>query len=213
MSFKSWAVLRRGLAATLVLLGLATAQPALAAKWFVDAALGDVKPEEKVVPPKPAPVQLVFVFQRDGADNPKATKIVKPMVIADLKKTGAFTDVVDTPVDGGAAISVTINNIINKEELEKAKSKGFGAGLSFGLLSGTVATDHYAITLDYVAATGAKPIEAVVHHALAMKFGNTADPTGVIQVKNADEAVQTVVRQAVEHGVNTIVADPGFAHP
>lgn len=197
-------------ACALVLLG--TSQPAMAAKWFVDAALGDLKPEQKVVPAKPAPVQLLYTFQRDGAANPRATKATKQIVTESVKATGVFSDVVETPVDGGAAINVTINNVTDKQALDKAKSKGFGAGLSFGMFSGVVAVDHYVITFDYVGATGGKPIEATVMHALAMKFGNTADPTGVVQVKSLDEALHMMIRQAVDHGVNTIVTDPGFAH-
>ena len=195
----------------IVATGFGTSQPAFAAKWFVDSALGDLKPGEKVVPAKPAPVQLVYVFQRDGAANPRATKATKTMVLDSLKGTGAFADIGDAPVASGAAISVTINNIVNKADLDKAKGKGFGAGLSFGLFSGVVAVDHYVVTIDYVGATGAKTIEAVVPHAIAMKFGNTADPTGVVQVKSVDEAVKMMIRQAIDHGVNTIVTDPGFA--
>ena len=77
---------------------------AQAAKWYVDNALGEVKPEEKLVPAHPKPVQLLFEFQRDGAPNPKATKLIKPWAVDDLKATGAFTDIIETPAsDGGDA--------------------------------------------------------------------------------------------------------------
>ncbi|PZR51426.1 MAG: hypothetical protein DI537_56635, partial [Stutzerimonas stutzeri] len=57
----------------------------------------------------------------------------------------------------------------------------------------------------------AAPITTIVEHALHMKYGNKKDvEIPGIQVKNVDEAVKTVVRQAIERGVNTIVADPAF---
>ena len=43
-----------------------------------------------------------------------------------------------------------------------------------------------------------------------MKFGNKNVEIPGTQVKDAMEAVRTVVRQALERGVNNIVSDPAF---
>ena len=199
-----------GLFACLALTMLSVAQVAQAAKWYVDNTLGEVKPEEKVVPTTPKPVQLLFEFQRDGGPNPRATKQVKPWAVDALKTTGAFTDIGEAPTADGAVLSIKFNNVVKKEDLDKAKKEGFRAGLGFGLFGGVVATDHYIVTLTYVPATGAAPITTVVNHALHMKFGKKDVVIPGTEVKNALEAVKTVVRQALARGVNNIVADPAF---
>ena len=180
------------------------------AKWYVDNKLGEVKPEEKVSPVHPKPVQLLFEFQRDGMPNPKATKLTNAWALDNLKATGAFSEVTLMPAADGAVLSVKFNNVIKKEEMDKAKKDGFSAGLGFGLFGGVVATDHYVVTLTYVPATGTVPITTVVEHALHMKYGNTKVEVPGIEVKKADDAVKMVMRQALERGVNTIIADPAF---
>ncbi|MBS0255402.1 MAG: hypothetical protein JSS36_09400 [Proteobacteria bacterium] len=199
------------LAALLAAMALIAApQSALAIRYFVANALGEVKPAEKVTAAKPKPVQVLFEFQRDGKPNARATKVVAPWAIDAIKGTGNFTTVSDAPAPDGAIISIKFNNLVIKEELDKAKSQAFGAGLSFGLLGGVVATDHYVVTIEYVAATGATPIRTEVRHELISKYGNKNVEIPGTEYKNADEAVKVLVRQALDHGINTIVADPAF---
>lgn len=199
-----------GLFACLAVAMLCLAPIAQAAKWYVDNALGEVKPEEKVVPANPKPVQLLFEFQRDGSPNARATKQVKPWAVDALKTTGAFTEIGEAPTADGAVLSIKFNNVVKKEELDKAKKDGFRAGLGFGLFGGVVATDYYVVTLTYVPTTGAAPITTEVKHALHMKFGKKDVEIPGTEVKNITVAVQTVVRQALARGVNNIVADPAF---
>ena len=185
-------------------------QPAAAMKFYVANALGEVKPEEKVTPAAPQPVQIIFEFERDGKPNAKATKIVTPMAVEDLKATGAFSEVTEAPTANGAIISIKFNNVVIKEELDKTKSQAFGAGLGFGLFGGVLAVDHYVVSIDYVAATGATPIHTEVKHELYAKYGKKDVEVPGTEYKNADEAVKTIVRQALARGVNSIVADPAF---
>lgn len=192
-------------------ISLVMGSPANAAKWFVDNTLGEVKPEERLTVVAPQPVQLIFEFQRDGKAVPAAIKQVKPMVLDAIKERGDFTEVTDAPVPNGALLNIVINNVVDKEELAKAKKKAFGAGLSFGLGSGVVATDHYVISFELIPATGKPSIKTTLEHALHMKFGNTDAEIPGTQVKNALEAVRSVVRQAVSRGLNNLAADPGFA--
>lgn len=202
---KNWDILVTGLAAIL----LATT-PAHGAKWFIDNTLGDVKPEEKVKPAQPAPVQVLYEFQRDGTVHPKATKQTKQWALDAIKATGDFSDVVETPVASGAVLSIKFNNVVKKEELDQAKKDGFKAGLGFGLFGGVVATDHYIVSFEYLSSNGATPIKTVVNHALHMKFGKKDVEIPGTEVKNAVAAVQGVVNQAIARGVNTVVADPAF---
>ncbi|OHC99068.1 MAG: hypothetical protein A2885_18830 [Sphingopyxis sp. RIFCSPHIGHO2_01_FULL_65_24] len=194
--------------AALMLLIAPTA--AQAAKWFVDNTLGDVKAEDKKTPATPKPVQLIFEFQRNGEPNPRATKEVKPWIIESLKGTGAFSEVAEAPVAGGAVLSITFNNIVPQKELDKAKKDAFGAGLGFGLFGGVVATDRYDVTFEYLPGEGAPSIKTLVQHALHMKYGKKEVEIPGTQVKNVTEAVKTVVRQATDHGVNNLVSDPAF---
>lgn len=190
----------------------AAPQPAHAMKFFVANALGEVKPEEKVTPLQPKPVQVIFEFQRDGKPNAKATKVVTPWAIDDLKSSGAFSDVIATPTADGAVISIKFNNLVIKEELDKAKSQGFAAGLGFGLFGGVVATDHYVVSIDYIPATGAAPIHTEVKHELYSKYGKKDVEIPGTEYKTADEAVKVLVRQALDRGVNNILSDPAFQH-
>lgn len=185
-------------------------QAAQAMKFYVDNALGEVKPEEKVTPAKPQPVQVIFEFQRDGKPNAKATKVVTPWAMEDIKGTGAFSEVTDAPTANGAIISIKFNNLVIKEELDKAKKQAFGAGLGFGLFGGVLAVDHYLVSIDYVPATGAAPIHTEVKHELYSKYGKKDVEVPGTEYKTADEAVKVLVRQALARGVNNIVADPAF---
>ncbi|KPF85301.1 hypothetical protein [Novosphingobium sp. AAP93] len=185
-------------------------QAAQAMKFYVANALGEVKPEEKVTPAKPQPVQVIFEFQRDGKPNAKATKVVTPWAMEDLKGTGAFSEVTDAPTANGAIISIKFNNLVIKEELDKAKKQAFGAGLGFGLFGGVLAVDHYLVSIDYVPATGAAPIHTEVKHELYSKYGKKDVEVPGTEYKTADEAVKVLVRQALARGVNNIVADPAF---
>lgn len=201
-------------AATLSLLAafmlLCVPTAAQAAKWFVDNSLGDLKPEEKKTPATPRPVQLIFEFQRNGEPNPRATKEVKPWIFDALKATGAFTEVVEAPVAGGAVLSIKFNNVIAQEELDKAKKDGFRAGLGFGLFGGVVATDRYDVAFEYLPGEGAASVQTLVQHALHMKYGKKDVEIPGTQVKNVSEAVKMVVRQATDHGINNLVSDPAF---
>lgn len=185
-------------------------QAAQAMKFYVDNALGEVKPEEKVTPAKPQPVQVIFEFQRDGKPNAKASKVVTPWAMEDIKGTGAFSEVTDAPTANGAIISIKFNNLVIKEELDKAKKQAFGAGLGFGLFGGVLAVDHYLVSIDYVPATGAAPIHTEVKHELYSKYGKKDVEVPGTEYKTADEAVKVLVRQALARGVNNIVADPAF---
>jgi hypothetical protein len=200
-------------AALALLLAVSLPSAAHAVKFYVDNQLGTVKPEEKVTPAAPAPVQILFEFQRDAAPNPKATKVVKPWALEAVRGTGSFSEVVETPAANGAVLSIKFNNIVKKEELDKAKKDAFRAGLGFGLFGGAVATDYYEVTLEYVPATGAAPIRTVVSHRLYTTFGKQkadAPPIPGTEFKKGDDAVKTLVVQALERGVNNIVADPAF---
>lgn len=195
-----------------LMIALALPSAAHAIKVYVDNTLGEVKPEEKVTPAKPVPVQVLFEFQRDGAPNPKATKVTKAWVLDALKATGDFSEVVETPTSNGAVLSIKFNNIVKKDELDKSKGDAFKAGLGFGLFGGAMATDYYEVTFEYVAATGATPIKTVVSHKLYTTFGKQKKDVVIpgTQYKKVDDAVKALMIQVINRGANNIVSDPAF---
>jgi hypothetical protein len=185
-------------------------QAAAAMKFYVANAIGEVKPEEKVTPQTRQPVQVLFEFQRDGTPNAKATKLVTPWAIEDIKATGAFSHVTDAPSANGAILSIKFNNIVVKEELNKTKKQAFGAGLGFGLFGGVLAVDHDRVSIDEMSATGAAPIHTEVKHELYANYGKKDVDVPGAEYKNADAAVRLLVRQALSRGVNDIGAEPAF---
>lgn len=189
---------------------LVAPQAALAMKFFVANALGEVKPEEKAKVEKPKPVQVIFEFQRDGKPNARATKVVSPWAMEDIKNTGNFSEVGTAPVPDGALLSIKFNNVIIKEEIDKAKKQAFGAGLGFGLFGGVVATDHYVVTLEYIPATGAAPIRTEVKHEFYAKYGKKDVEIPGTEYPKMDDAIKVLVRQALDRGVNNIFTDPAF---
>ena len=187
-----------------LLAGLVVAPPAMA-KFYVNAALGDVKPEAKVTVAEPKPVQLIFTFQTNGKLNGRATKYAKPIMIEDMKKLGVFADFVETPTADGALLSIDFNNIPEKG----AAGKGFATGFTFGL-KGLFVTDFYEVTFKYVPANGKPVITKLIKHALHLKKGNKEVESPGILVKNADAAVRMVIAQVSAHGLNDLASDPGF---
>jgi len=190
------------LATAALLAGITTAAQA---SFWIDGKLGEVPSNEKVIVANPVPVQLLLEFQRDGASFPKPLKYLKPIVEAEVKSSGVVGAFGDEPVASGARLSVIVNDIPDKG----AAGKGALAGLTFGL-KGALAGDDYDVIITYTPAAGAAPITRTVHHRLAIKIGNAEVPAGMVQVKNADLGVRTVMHQTLAHGLNEIAGDPGF---
>lgn len=203
MKFSVGAFSRLWLAMVLAL-SVIGVQPAQA-KIYVNATLGDLKPENKVKVTAPKPVQLIFEFQRDGIANARATKLVRPMMIEAMKAQGVFADFVDTPVADGALLSVKFNNIPEKN----AAGKGFASGLTLGL-AGLFVTDFYEVRFDLVPTTGSEPIVTEVKHQLHLKKGKKDIPDPGIEVKNIDVGIRTIIAQVAAHGLNQLAADPRF---
>jgi hypothetical protein len=190
----------------LVLAVLLGATPATAARFFVLNTPGELDPAQKVRVESPRPVQLLFTFQTDGAPNMRATNFVKEQVGTEVRGSGIFSTVAETPAAGGAVLSITINNIPERG----AAGRGFRAGLTFGL-AGTTVTDNYEVTFEYLSGPGATPVRKTVRHAIKATIGRTDPPTDATRVRNANEAIQMMVRQSLAHGLNQLAGDPGFA--
>jgi len=198
-----------------VLAFLWAAPLAAAPRYFVDNQLGTVKPEEKVSPALPAPVQVVFEFQRDGVPNPKAAAVVKPWALEAIRGSGNFSEVSEAAAANGAVLNVRFNNFADKVEFARRKSSNVRRDLSLGLFGSKSAkyyTDHYDVVLEYVAAPGAAAIRTTVGHRLYTSFGKKGADTSAIPgtpYDSGDEAVRTLVVQALERGLNSIFSSAG----
>ena len=189
----------------LVLAALLGATPAAAARFYVTNMLGELDPASKVRVAEPRPVQLLFTFQTDGAPNMRATNYVKEQVSTEVRGSGLFSEVAATPAASGAVLSVTINNITERG----AAGRGARVGLTLGL-TGTTVTDSYEVTFEYLSGANAAPIRKVVRHAIRATIGRTDPPADATRVRNAEEAVRTIVRQTLAHGLNQLAGDPAF---
>lgn len=182
----------------LIIIGL-IANPAHAAKVYVDRTLGDVSAEQKITFPEPKPVQVIFEFRTKGLANAKATNYLKDIVQRKLWESGYFSQVSTSPVEGGATLIMTMDNIPEKD----AAGKGVKLGLTLGL-AGVKVSDFYVSSFEYSAAPGAAPFKVEVMHAIHTTIGKKPDETIGELVKNQDEAIEIVVHQVVAHGMNGI---------
>jgi hypothetical protein len=177
----------------------------LSMKTYVDPALGDVKAEERAAPTEKRPVQLMFAFQTNGAANSRATNLLSKQVTDLVTATGRFSQVSTTPVDGGAILSITVNNVPEAN----AAGKGFTTGLTLGL-AGSKVSDYYIATARYSRGGGAT-VTKEARHAMHSTVGATAAPDGLTPAKNIDEGIATIMRQLVDHVVNDLAKDPTFS--
>ncbi|MBA4306239.1 MAG: hypothetical protein C0429_05830 [Sphingopyxis sp.] len=182
----------------LIIIGM-MANPVHAAKVYVDRTLGDVTAEQKIVFAEPKPVQVIFEFRTKGSANAKATNYLKDIVQRKLLESGYFSQVSTVPVEGGATLIMTMDNIPE----EDAAGKGIKVGLTLGL-AGVKVSDFYISSLEYSAAAGAAPLKVEVMHAIHTTIGKKPNETIGILVKNQDEAIDIVVHQVLAHGMNGI---------
>lgn len=176
----------------------------IAPRSYVDTALGDVPASEKVRFAKAEPVQLMFEFQSNGKPNAQGTKFLDPKVKEAVSASGLFSEVSDKPVTGGALLSVVINNIPETD----AAGKGFVTGLTLGA-AGNAVTDFYVATGKLVSATGAATVSAESKHALHTVIGAKEAPANATPAKDMNEGVSIVVRQLMDHLLNTLARQSG----
>ncbi len=173
---------------------------------YLDPVLKDVKPEQMPKVASPKPVQLLFEFQTKGATNPRATEHVKKQVTELVQGSGLFSQVSDQPAPSGALLNIVINNFPLTDD---AYGKGFAAGLTFGL-AGSMVTDGYLCTVDYLPGPGSPRISRQIKHALHTAVGSATPPKELIKMATPQEAVTTMVRQIVMNGLKEVASDPSF---
>lgn len=177
---------RRALRGAALLASIALLSGCLSIKSYVNPSLPVVGKADVPAPAEPRPVQLAFEFRSDGKSNASASSQGRPRVAAVAAESGLFATVSGGPVDGGAVLTVVIDNVT---EDQNAAAKGFGTGLTLGAV-GSMVTDGYVATATYE--RDGRRYEASARHALHTTIGNKAGPEGLTPVTLQQGAEQVV---------------------
>jgi hypothetical protein len=184
---------------------LAVAYPAAAAP-YVDRTLGELPLEQRVRVREPRPVQLLYTFQTNGTPNGRVANHTRAWIVEAVGTSGLFDSISNEPVPGSAVLSITMNN---RGDIGAAARRGFRAGLTFGLV-GTMVTDHYEFTFEFIPGEGGTPLRSSVEHAIHSTIGRRSAPENGDRARNNNEALASVIRQSVAHGLNRLALNPAF---
>ncbi len=201
---REWAV------GALVALGLMATGGVASAASYIDAALGEIKPADKVTIANPQPVQLLFEFQTKGALNARGTKFLKDKVFETVKSTGLFSEVSETPVANGAVLQITINDAPQPGDMAAAEAKGAVTGATL-FIAGSTVRENYICTIDYVAGPTATKITRTANDGVYFQMGliNKA-PADAVKIGSFKDALFTMIRFVVVNPLNSMASDPGF---
>ena len=176
------------------------------ATFYVDTATKEIPATAFKKPATLKPVQVVFELQTKGVANATATQYLAAQVKEQIKTSGLFSELKETPVAEGSLLSVVLNNIPLSDD---AFGKGFVTGLTFGL-AGSQVTDGYVCTLKYLPTSQSAPITKTARHAIHAVLGAKEDPPNAVKMESVDLAVTTMTRQILSTGLNDLSRDPGF---
>jgi hypothetical protein len=194
----------RNLAWAIPLLGLLTLTGC--ASFYVDTATKDVYADAYRKPASPRPVQVVFEFQTKGVANARATQYLAPQVMEQIRGSGLFSELKETPVEGGALLSIVLNNVPLTDD---AFGKGFVTGLTFGL-AGSQVSDGYVCTMKYLVQPQAPAISSTARHAIHTVMGAKDAPANGTRMDSLEMAVKTMTRQIVSTALDGLSRDPEF---
>lgn len=170
----------------------------LAPHSYVDQSLGEPNSAQLKKSANPQSIQLLVEFQTKGVANAQATEALRPRVYEQVSQSGLFSRVSYDPVPSGRKLSITLNNV---PLTDNVAAKGFGTGLTFGLI-GTMVTDGYICTTHYLE-PGHDPVTTTVKHAIHTTIGNASGPEG-LQRMSVQEASATMLRQIVGRSLEQI---------
>ena len=176
------------------------------ASFYVDTATKEVAAEAYKKPVTPRPVQVIFEFQTKGVANARGTQFLGPQVNEQIKGSGLFSELKDTPVEGGALLHIVLNNVPLTDD---AFGKGFVTGLTFGL-AGSQVSDGYVCTLKYIPQPQVPAISKTTRHAIHTVMGAKEAPANGTKMDSLELAVRTMTRQIVSAALDELSRDPEF---
>lgn len=165
--------MKRSLARALVVATIAgsTLTGCISPRSFVDPSVPKVAYEDLRKRSEPLRLKVAVEFQRNGTHLPRADAALRDHAERTLRATGLVQPVEAQEVGD---ISITVNNL---GDVGQAAAKGFGTGLTFGLVGSTV-MDAYEMTV-VMTVNGRQIRRSAVKHALYTAIGNTTLPEGV----------------------------------
>ncbi|PFH11652.1 hypothetical protein BCF11_4104 [Collimonas sp. PA-H2] len=165
-------------------------------KQYVDPTLPKVTVADLKQPETRQSVQLFLEYQNNGVINPQAADSVRPIILATLKKSNLFSDVVMAPASADRKLFITINNF---PVTKNANGKAFMTGFTFGL-AGTMITDGFQMNAAYDV-PGQAEVKHSYRHALYSTIGNADGPANLAPVAK-DEAIPLIMNGMVLNLLN-----------
>ena len=140
-------------------------------KSFIDPSYPKYTYESIKRPATPLKLTLVTEFQRNGERLPRVDATLRDNTERILRASGVIIPTTDA---AEGQVRVVVNNVADRGA---AAAKGFGTGLTFGLVGSTV-MDAYELTF-VVNANGKTYSSVVIKHQIFTAIGNTSTPDGV----------------------------------
>jgi len=159
----------KGLLAAALFTGIGCISP----KSYVDPALPKVE-ASTINRSDPKELALDVQFFRHGDRLPKGDNQVRDQVRLHLLASGAVKTILAAPDPAKMILKVQLDNV---GDVGSAAAKGFGTGLTFGLV-GSMVTDGYTFTAT-LERPGLPPIQKIYKHAIHTTIGNKKGPEGL----------------------------------
>jgi hypothetical protein len=170
---------------TCLLLCVAALEGCISTHSFVDPQYRHATFSDLARPAPPYTLSVKVEFQRNGEAKPAVDREIRTDIERTLRASG-----VAVPYDGtGTAdgeISFVLNNVTN---LPGAVTKGFGTGVTFGLV-GSHVTDNYEMTVRLT--QGEIITKRIYQHAILSTVGNASAPPGMTPVNLATAVSQVI---------------------
>lgn len=176
------------------------------ASVYVDGTTKEIPSAQFKKPVTAAPVQLLFEFQTKGVINAQATALLKDKVTEQVRSSGLFSEVSAAGVNGGALLSITLNNVPLNDD---AFAKGFVTGLTFGL-AGSQVSDGYVCTASYRANGEAAAVIKIARHAIHTTMGAAATPGNATKATDHRAAAFQMTSQVISNVLNDLSLDAKF---
>ena len=167
----------------------------ISSKSFVDPSFPKVAYEDVKKRSDPLKLKLLVEFQRNGQPFPGADTTLRDNAERVLRGSGVVTPVASQEE---GEMKLTVNNIA---DVGAAGAKGFGTGLTFGLV-GTTVTDAYEMSLT-ITVKGKTVSRTAIKHAIHTGIGNTTIPNG-LEVIPLNVAFGRVVEQMLLRSLKEI---------
>lgn len=197
-------LLRRARPAALFVVVASALSGCMSVRSYVDPTLAPISKAQIQAPATPGPVSVLFEFRAMGNANARGTSALQGRVIAAVAESGVFSNVSSVAgLPDAGILKIIIDNVGNQGN---AAAKGFGTGLTLGLV-GSMVKDGYICTASYTYKS--KVFETTQEQAIFSTVGNHVAPKGMT-ASSPQDAVNQVVDQLVWHSLKDLAEKHAF---